>query len=53
MLLIILSKSATSSKIEATFVFLFQVRTPRTEMQRYGGELSGIRAGVRHSIKLQ
>lgn len=30
-----------------------QVRTPRTEMQRYGGELSGIRAGVRHSIKLQ
>lgn len=30
-----------------------QVRTPRTELQRYGGEISGIRAGVRHSIKLQ
>ncbi|KAG1675527.1 Something about silencing protein 10 [Nymphon striatum] len=30
-----------------------QVRVPRTEINRYGGEISGIRAGVRHSIKLK
>ncbi|GAB1605161.1 something about silencing protein 10-like [Argonauta hians] len=29
-----------------------QVRTPMTEMKRYGGELFGIRSGVKHSIKL-
>ncbi|KAF7252582.1 Something about silencing protein 10 [Varanus komodoensis] len=30
-----------------------QVREVRTEEQRYGGELSGIRAGVKKSIKLK
>ncbi|XP_076321844.1 something about silencing protein 10-like [Tachypleus tridentatus] len=30
-----------------------QVREPRKELSRYGGELSGIRAGVVHSIKLK
>uniref|UniRef100_G1KMV7 UTP3 small subunit processome component n=1 Tax=Anolis carolinensis TaxID=28377 RepID=G1KMV7_ANOCA len=30
-----------------------QVREPRREEQRYGGELSGIRAGVKKSVKLK
>ncbi|XP_029646443.1 something about silencing protein 10 isoform X1 [Octopus sinensis] len=30
-----------------------QVRQPMTEMKRYGGELFGIRSGVKHSIKLK
>ncbi|XP_022258271.1 something about silencing protein 10-like, partial [Limulus polyphemus] len=30
-----------------------QVREPRKELSRYGGEISGIRAGVVHSIKLK
>lgn len=30
-----------------------QVREVRTELQRYGGELSGIRAGVTHSVKMK
>jgi U3 small nucleolar RNA-associated protein 3 len=30
-----------------------QVREVRTEMHRYGGELSGIRIGVKRSIKLK
>lgn len=30
-----------------------QVREARTEMHRYGGETSGIRAGIKRSIKLK
>ncbi|VDI46343.1 U3 small nucleolar RNA-associated protein 3 [Mytilus galloprovincialis] len=30
-----------------------QVREARTEMKRYGGEVSGIRAGIKRSVKLK
>lgn len=30
-----------------------QFREPRTEVQRYGGEISGIRAGVKRGVKLK
>ncbi|XP_060605929.1 something about silencing protein 10-like isoform X2 [Ruditapes philippinarum] len=30
-----------------------QYREPRTEMHKYGGEISGIRAGIKRSVKLK
>ena len=33
--------------------FVFQIREVRTEVSRYGGELSGIRAGIKRGIKLK
>ncbi|XP_053395468.1 something about silencing protein 10-like isoform X2 [Mercenaria mercenaria] len=30
-----------------------QYREPRTEMQKYGGEISGIRAGIKRGVKLK
>ena len=31
----------------------FQIREVRTEMKRYGGEISGIRAGIKRSTKFR
>ena len=35
------------------FVAFMQVREARTEISRYGGEASGIRAGIKRSIKMK
>lgn len=35
------------------FEYPLQVREPRTEVQRYGGEFSGIKKTVTKSIKIK
>ena len=39
--------------IYPSYFYFHQVREPRTELQRYGGEASGIRAGVIKSVKIK
>jgi hypothetical protein len=45
--------TVSSIKTDVIIEIVFQVREPRKELERYGGELSGIKASVRKSIPIK
>lgn len=54
---VIRRKGAVNIYLILVYIFLltqmFQVREPRKELSRYGGEISGIKSTVSRSIKIK
>ena len=45
--------SSREPDFETFVAFQFQIREVRKEMKKYDGEISGIKAGIKRSIKMK